>query len=72
MLCWPPFKSDCAYRALRAFAGDSLVYVGDVRFTAEAQFHRLLETEWQLHEQNEIPAWPGFDDYVYSYRRHRR
>ena len=69
MFCWPPFKSDCAYRALRAFAGDCLVYVGDARFTADDQFHSLLASDWTLCERILIPAWPGLDDYTHLYRR---
>jgi hypothetical protein len=69
MLCWPPYKDDCAHRALRVFRGDSLIYVGDVRFTADEQLHRLIESGWDLRQRIVIPAWPGLDDYVYLYRR---
>lgn len=69
LLCWPPFRNDCAFRALRAFAGDQVVYVGDARFTGDVQFHRLLQDEWLLQERVIIPAWPGLDDYVNLYTR---
>jgi hypothetical protein len=71
LLCWPPYRQDCALRALQAFAGDTLVYAGDVRFTADRQFHYLLAAQWQLIERLKIPAWPGLDDHVYLYRRRK-
>jgi hypothetical protein len=67
--CWPPFKDDCAFRALRTFAGDRLVYAGDVRFTAEARFHALLASDWALEAQLPLPSWPGIEDALYLYLR---
>jgi hypothetical protein len=69
LVCWPPFRNEAAYRALRAFTGDRLVFVGDARFTAEPRFHALL-TEWPLQDEIAIPSWPGLDDSVYLYKRH--
>ena len=69
LFCWPPFKDGLAFRALRAFEGDRVVYIADQRFTADRQFHDLLDQEWVLHDQLAIPAWPGFDDYAYLYSR---
>ena len=69
LLCWPPFRDDCAYRALRAFTGDLVAYVGDVRFTADQQLHDLLDQEWMLCERILTPAWPGLDDYAFLYSR---
>ena len=69
LFSWPPYRQDCAFRALKAFAGDRVVYAGDARFTADRQFHDLLGAQWRLVERFKIPAWPGLDDYVYLYRR---
>ena len=69
LLVWPPFRRDCAYRALEAFAGDKVAYVGDARFTGDQRFHELLDREWQLRDKLLIPAWPGLDDHVYLYSR---
>jgi hypothetical protein len=69
MLCWPPFRNDCAYRALRAFTGNLLIFAGDPRFTADSQFHSLLLDEWRLEESIPIPAWPGLEDRVFLYHR---
>ena len=69
MACWPPFKDDCAFRALRAFTGDLTVYVGDPRFTAEQNFHALLESSWELLDAIPLPSWPGTRDGVRIFRR---
>lgn len=69
LICWPPFQNEAAFRALRAFNGDRVAYVGDARFTAERRFHQLLADEWALRDQIGIPSWPGLDDYAYLYRR---
>jgi hypothetical protein len=68
MLSWPPFRSDAAFRALRAFTGDLLIYAGDARFCGDAQFHLLIEKDWLLEEQLPLPSWPGLADRVALYR----
>ncbi len=69
LLVWPPMRDSCAIRATRAFAGDRLIYAGDVRFTADAAFHGLLAHDWQLLRRLPLPYWPGLDDAVYLYER---
>ena len=69
LLCWPPFRSDCAYRALRAFEGDRLIFAGDARFAADRRFHELLSQEWVLHTSVPLPAWPGLEDQANLYVR---
>ncbi|MSQ23008.1 MAG: hypothetical protein EXR58_00400 [Chloroflexi bacterium] len=69
LLCWPPFKNRLAVRALRAFRGERFIYVADTRFTADGEFHELLEQGWELKDRLPIPAWPGFEDHVYLYSR---
>ena len=69
LFCWPPFRDECAFRALRSFEGDHIVYIGDVRFTAEARFHGLLASSWTLLDQIPLPSWPGTSDCVSVYGR---
>ena len=69
LFVWPPFRSDAAFRALRAFKGDRVVYAGDRRFTGDGELQEALEREWRLVERLLIPAWPGLDDYVYLFER---
>jgi hypothetical protein len=71
LIIWPPFRRDCAFRAVRAFAGNRLVHIGDPRFTGDDQFHALLETAWLLSDRFAIPAWPGLDDHVFLHERLR-
>jgi len=69
MLVWPPMKDACAFEALQAFTGDAVVYVGDVRFTADEQFQSALREGWELERELALPSWPGTDDAVHLYRR---
>ena len=69
LVSWPPFKEGCAFHALSTFTGDRVVYVGDVRFTAEARFHSLLDASWRLTEQIALPSWPGTADSAFFYER---
>lgn len=69
LLVWPPMKDACAFEALQAFVGDVVVYVGDVHFTADAQFQSALRESWELVRELPLPSWPGTDDAVHLYRR---
>lgn len=69
LICWPPFRRDCARLALEEFAGDRLAYIGDSRFTAEAGFHALLARDWRLAADLALPSWPGIDDRLRLYQR---
>lgn len=69
LLCWPPFRNDCAVRALQAFLGDRLIYVGDMRFTGDERLHRLLQQTWKRCERLPLPSWPGLEDYTHLYTR---
>jgi hypothetical protein len=69
MLCWPPFRNDCAYRALSGFAGNRVILIGDQRFVADAQFHSLIRADWLLQGTVALFSWPGLQDNVYLYLR---
>jgi hypothetical protein len=69
MLCWPPFRDDCAFRALRVFSGDRVIVVGDLRFIGDQRFHHLLEQDWALVEHIPLPSWKGYEDGVRLYVR---
>lgn len=69
LLCWPPFRDRCAWRALRAFGGDRVIYVGDSRFTAEREFHDELKVTWEMCGEFALPSWPGTRDAVRAYQR---
>ena len=71
-MCWPPYDDDAAsYRALRAYRGDVLVYVGGGPDgpTGTVRFHRELALNWRPAEQAALPNWPGLRDRLVVYRR---
>ena len=71
MLSWPPHRSDCAFRALQAFEGDLLVFVGDGRFTANERFFAALASDWAQTGHIQLDAWPGTQDAVRIYQERK-
>lgn len=70
LLVWPPKNSTMASRALVAWGGKRLVFVGDVlRRTADADFFRLLGEEWRLVRRISIPQWHNRSDAVWLLER---
>ena len=71
-LCWPPLADDAAsYEPLRAYRGDTLIYVGErgEGVTGSVRFQRELELNWSLVEQVELPRWPWLRDCLMVFRR---
>jgi hypothetical protein len=71
-LCWPPYDDDSAsYATLRAYRGDTVVYVGGATGgpTGTVRFHRELELNWHPVEQAALPNWPGLHDRLVVYQR---
>src|SRR5215470_11706981 len=71
-LCWPPYDDDTAsYAALRAYAGDVLIYVGEPGegATGSVRFLRELQLNWALVEEVALPRWPRLGDSLMVYRR---
>ena len=71
MLCWPPNKDEMAYRALRAYKGKTLIYIGEEwpGCTADESFHMLVEDHWQLEKMIPLKRWHLIKDSVYIYKR---
>ena len=72
LLCWPPHDDDAAsHAALRAYAGDTVCYIGEASggATGTIRFHRELELNWHVAEEVALPAWPGLSDRLVTYRR---
>ena len=69
LLCWPPFRDDCAARALTAFHGDLVVHIGDERFTADEAFYTALRDGWTPSLEVPLPSWPGTADAARVYVR---
>jgi hypothetical protein len=76
-LCWPPYDVDAgSYAALRAYQGDTLLYIGELPgrngspgATGTVRFHRELLLNWSVAEQVALPTWPGLRDRLVVYRR---
>jgi len=72
ILCWPPYEDDSAsYAVLRAYRGETVVYVGepDDGATGSVRFHRELALNWSPVESLDLPNWPGLRDRIVVYRR---
>ena len=74
VLCWPPFDDDRgSYAVLRAYRGDTLVYIGErgEGATGSVRFHRELALNWSVEEEVGLPNWPRLRDTLTVYRRNR-
>ena len=72
VLCWPPLDDDTAsYAALRAYAGELVIYIGEGSdgATGSVRFHRELDLNWTLVQQIDLPHWPRLRDRLMVYRR---
>ena len=70
LLSWPPMD-DTAARAVEAWRGGILVYVGESQggCTADDAFFGRLEADFEEMECLALPQWPGLHDYVYIHHR---
>jgi hypothetical protein len=70
LLCWPYMESWPA-ETLRIYKGNTVIYVGEgyEGCTADDAFHEILEKEWNLKEEIDIPQWDGIHDHVFIYQR---
>jgi hypothetical protein len=70
-LCWPSYRDPFAARALNAYSGTTLIYIGETRggHTADDAFFDLLDGSWRIVEEVELPNWPGTRDALTVYSR---
>lgn len=71
LLCWPPYSEPMAYRALKAFQGPWVAYVGEGKegCTGCSRFHRELDLNWGEPDEIPIGQWPGLHDRLMIYQR---
>jgi len=69
LLIWPPYDSGIAYEAVKNFGGKKLVYIGEAKngCTGNKDLYELLQKEWTLYKQIDIPKWPNMKDSCYMY-----
>ena len=69
-LCWPPYKSGMAAKALANYSGRTLIYVGENGgCTGDDAFHEALEAQWVLGSWVQIPQWMGIHDRMLVFNR---
>ena len=72
LLCWPPLGEPMAFEALRAYAGNTVIYVGEWRGrTADPLFHDELENGFARQSETVIPSWPGYSDRISVWKRNQ-
>jgi hypothetical protein len=74
-LCWPPYDHPLAYRALQAYQGDRVIYIGeDDGCTADELFHEVLRKDWNVIDEADppIPQWYGVHDTLQVFERKKR
>jgi hypothetical protein len=71
LLCWPPYRDPFAARALTAYSGAILLYIGEAAggHTADDAFFALLERDWQPLHEVPMPNWPGTADRLVVYHK---
>ena len=70
-MCWPPYNSSIAYRTLREYTGSTLIFVGEGEggCTGNDDFFKLLEYEFNIIEEVDIPQWYGIHDRMMVFER---
>jgi hypothetical protein len=72
-LCWPHGRDMLASRALSAYQGTTVVFVGELNgCTGDAEFFEALNREWTNILRHEIPRWVGLHDRLYIFQRKER
>jgi hypothetical protein len=72
LLCWPPYSDPMATKALAAYGGDLLIYVGEPESgcTADDDFFTALAAGWtEIGCSPRHATWWGIHDYVTAFRR---
>jgi len=71
LLCWPPYTSTVARRALRAYSGQRIIFIGEGwgGCTADDAFFRALERGWVEVVAHRLVQWSGIHDWATVYDR---
>jgi len=76
LLCWPDYASPFAEQCLRAYPGDTLIFIGENwgGCTADDGFFELLSKQWTSIKTLDIPQWDGIYDYltIFQHNNHRQ
>ena len=71
MLVWPLYNDPMAYVALKNFKGNKVIYIGESEkgCTGDDNFCKLLNEEWKIVKNINIPRWNDIHDQIYLYTR---
>ncbi len=70
-ICWPPYDNSMAHLCLKAYRGNTVIYIGEGGggCTANDAFHKNLDDHWDLIENECLAQWVGIHDSLYIYQR---
>ncbi len=68
---WPDYHCDWPVKALTAFHGNKVFYVGEgySGCTGNDAFHQYLDNHFELTSEVSIPQFPGMHDRLFCYQR---
>lgn len=71
LLCWPNYNTSFACDCVMAFRGNRLVYIGEGEggCNANLDFFQLLDKDWTVTKNIDLPQWPGLNDRLSVYQR---
>jgi hypothetical protein len=70
-MSWPPYNDLAGYKALMAFGGNRLIYIGEGNggCNAEEGFFKVLEDEWTLVTHHPVVQYDGLHDVILLFDR---
>lgn len=73
LLSWPSYGGDEAYRALSAYQGDRVIYIGEGEggCTGDADFHQALSMGWNEVAAHAPVQFYGIHDIISVFERRR-
>lgn len=70
LLCWPPWGTSMAFETLRAYRGQTVIYIGEwMSGSADVWFFASLCDEFDVVDAAELPQWYMRDDRLLIFRR---
>jgi hypothetical protein len=71
LIVWPDYDTPWSFETLQTFEGTTVIYVGEGNggCTANDEFHELLSTHYEQHEEIAIPQFWGLHDRLEVYKR---
>lgn len=70
-LCWPPYDTSMGEEVLRAYQGNTVIYIGETCGGCNAGdgFFDLLDKGWEMAESGPLHQWWGLHDTMTVYVR---